>query len=153
MNYIQIADPAKHTLYNCQTDMKKCFLLDYAGLTTTDYQPPVRASGPLPDGNGFHTHEDLGKNSLFGFDTAGYRETTTLNPGVFGNDQPMVTMREFWYAPQLGINLISKLESLSVRKQQFTVTVISAAEPDAQLFTLPVGFEVVDQRKVMPPSN
>ena len=41
MNYIQIADPAQHTLYNCQVELKKCFLQEYAGLTTTNYRPPV----------------------------------------------------------------------------------------------------------------
>ena len=78
------------------------------------------------------------QSSLVGFDTVGYRETTTLNPGVFGNDQPMVTTREFWYSPQLGINLISKVDSPQAGKQTFTVTVISAAEPDPQLFTIPL---------------
>src|SRR5271170_7192669 len=153
MNYIQIADPAQHTLYNCQVEMKKCFLLDYSGSTANVYQPPIGVSAPLPDGNGFHTHEDLGKNNLFGFDTVGYRETTTLNPGTYGNDLPMSTIREFWYSPQLGIDLISKVDSPQAGKQTFTVTVISAAEPDPQLFILPAGFEVVDQRKVLPPSN
>jgi hypothetical protein len=153
MNYIQIADPSRHTLYNCQTELKKCFLLDYAGLTTTNYQPPVRPSGPLPDGTGFHTHEELGNNSLDGFDTVGYRESTTLNPGTYGNDQPMTTTREFWYSPQLSIDLISKVDSPQAGKQTFTVKEISAAEPDPQLFVLPAGFEVVDQRKVLPPSN
>ena len=153
MNYIQIADPAQHTLYNCQVELKKCVLMDYVGLTTTEYKPPIGVSAPLSNGNGFHTHEELGKSSLFGFDTVGYRETTTLNPGVFGNDQPMVTTREFWYSPQLAINLLSKVDSPAAGKQTFTVTVISAVEPDPQLFTLPAGFEVVDQRKVEPPSN
>jgi hypothetical protein len=153
MNYIQIADPAQHTLYNCQVELKKCFLMDYTGLTTTNYRPPVGVSAPLPNGNGFHSHEELGKSSLFGFDTTGYRESTTINAGVFGNDQPMVTTREFWYSPQLAIDLISKIDSPSAGKQTFTVTVISAAEPDPQLFTLPTGFEVVDQRKADPPSN
>jgi hypothetical protein len=151
MNYIQIGDPTRHTLYNCQVELKRCYLLTYTGSVAADYQPPVRASGPLPEGNGFHTHEDLGTNSLDGFDTSGYRETTTLNAGVFGNDQPMVTTREFWYAPQLGINLLSKVDSPQAGKQTFTVTEISSAEPDPQLFTIPAGFEVVDQRKTQPP--
>jgi hypothetical protein len=153
MNYIQIADPAQHTLYNCQVEVKKCFLLDYTGSTTTDYRPPIGVTSPLANGTGFHTHEELGKSSLFGFDTSGYRESTTINPGVYGNDQPMVTTREFWYSPQLAINLLSKLDSPSAGKQTFTVKEISAAEPDPQLFALPAGFEVVDQRKVEPPSN
>ena len=107
----------------------------------------------MPDGTGFHTHEELGNSSLDGFDTVGYRESTTLNPGTYGNDQPMITTREFWYSPQLSINLTSKVDSPQAGKQIFTVTEISAAEPDPQLFALPAGFEVVDQRKVLPPSN
>jgi hypothetical protein len=154
MTYIQIADPVRHTLYNCRMfEGKTCYLLNYSGSASEAYRPAVQPSGPLPNGDGYHTHEDLGGNSLFGFETAGYRETTTLNPGVYGNDQPMVTTREFWYSPQLGIDLISTLDSPRSGKQTFTVTVISASEPDPKLFDLPEGYQVVDQRKASPRGN
>jgi hypothetical protein len=153
MNYIQIADPTQHTLYNCRVETRKCFLLGYTGSTSTIYSPATRPSGPLPNGTGFHTHEELGSNTLFGFETEGYRESTTLNPGTFGNDQPMVTTREFWYSTQLGIDLISKLDSPKSGRQTFTVTVISAAEPDPKLFALPEGYELVDRRQTEPPAN
>lgn len=148
MTFIQIADPVRHTLYNCQMIQgKTCYLLNYSGSASEVYVPAVLPSGPLPNGAGYHTHEDLGTNSLFGFETAGFRETTTLNPGVYGNDQPMVTTREFWYSPHLGIDLISNLDSPKSGRQTFTVTVISAAEPDPKLFSLPEGYRVIDQRK------
>jgi hypothetical protein len=153
MNYIQISDPAKHTLYNCDVEAKRCDLLQYSWSTTTVYQPGIGVSGPLPNGNGYHLHEDLGHNDVAGIDTNGYRETTTLNPGVFGNDQPMVTTREFWYSSQLGINLLSKLDSPRSGKQQFTVKELSTGEPDPRLFAPPEGFSVEDERKPASPSN
>ena len=153
MNYIQISDPATHTLTNCQVMAKRCYLQWYGGSTTTAYQPAAAPSGPLPNGNGYHLHEDLGHNDVAGLDTVGYRETTTLNPGVFGNDQPMVTTREFWYSAQLGINLLSKLDSPRSGKQQFTVKELTTAEPDPQSFTPPEGFSIIDQRNPQPSSN
>jgi hypothetical protein len=151
MTYIQIADPMEHTLYNCEMgSSKQCFLLPYGGSVTATYQPGIQATGPLPDGSGFHLHEDLGHNNVAGIDTIGYRETTTINPGVAGNDQPMITTREFWYSPQLGINILSKLDSPQSGKQTFTAREVSITEPEAHFFALPEGFTVQDQRTPNP---
>jgi hypothetical protein len=146
MDFIQISNPADHTLYNCQIDIKRCFLIPYTGSTADTYQLAIHPSGALSDNSGYHQHEDLGHSNLSGIDTIGYREVTTLNPGVFGNDQPMITTREFWYSPQLGINLLSKLDSPQSGKQTFTARDISTSEPEAHFFALPEGFTVQDQR-------
>jgi hypothetical protein len=140
MNRIEIADPAQHTRLNCVVAVRRCTVEPYQELTTTAYRPPVQPSHPLPNGEGFYLHEDLGKDNLLGFDTDGYRETITLNPGSFGNDRPMVTTREFWYSPALAINLISRLDSPQSGKQTFTAKEISRAEPDPKLFARPEGF-------------
>jgi len=151
MNVFQIADPAKHTLYNCFVQQAQCNLLRYSGLTTTSFRPDLGATGPLPDGTGYRTHEDLGANQILGYDTQGYRDTTTINPGVYGNDQPMITTREIWYAPQFGIDLLSTLDSPQSGKQTFTVTEITTSEPEPQYFTVPAGYKIVDQRKTAAP--
>lgn len=142
MNWIQISDPEKHSYYNCRVENKVCTELPYGDLTTTIYKPLIGTSGPLADGSGFHKHEDLGTGSTAGVTTIGYRDSTTVNPGVFGNDQPMTTTREFWYAPKLGVNLVSSLDSPQAGKQIFTVTEISTDEPDAQYFSIPEGYTV-----------
>jgi hypothetical protein len=54
----------------------------------------------------------------------------------------MITIREFWYTPQLGINLISLFDSPESGKQQFRATKVGTAEPDPHQFTLPEGFSV-----------
>jgi hypothetical protein len=147
MDFIQISNPTDHTLYNCQIDIKKCFVVAYTGSVTSTYQPAIHPSGALSDNTGYHQHEDLGRNNLSGIDIIGYREITTLNPGVFGNDQPMITTREFWYSAQLGINILSKLDSPQSGKQTFTAKDLSTSEPEARFFALPEGFTVEDQRK------
>ena len=146
MDIFQITDPEQHTWYNCETRTKECKIFTYRLETADTFVPAISASGPLPDGNGFRTHEDLGESSTAGIPTHGYRETVTLNSGVMGNDKPMVTLREFWYSPQLGFNLISIVDDPQSGKQVFTVKDLSTAEPELSLFEVPEGYKVVDHR-------
>lgn len=99
------------------------------------------------NGEGTDIHEDLGMQNFSGVETVGTRDTTTINPGFFGNDRPYTKTREFWFAPSLGIDLRSEVTDPSFGKQIFTVTDVNSSEPDAKLFELPAGFEVVDRRK------
>jgi hypothetical protein len=88
MDIFQITDPEQHTWYNCATATKVCDLFKYSPTTAENYQPAIEPSGPLSDGNGVRQSDDLGVSSIEGVDTHGYRETTTINTGVLGNDRP-----------------------------------------------------------------
>jgi hypothetical protein len=154
MNAIQISDPSEHTLYTCLllVSPKVCTLTTYSPTTSTVYSvvgPPV---GPLPNNAGYVTREDLGHQTLLGVDTVGSREIVTYNPGVIGNDRKINLTREYWYAEQLGIDLLSKRSDPSFGDQIFTVTEINLSEPDVHLFDLPQGFKVVDHRQSDPPA-
>jgi len=146
MNVFQITDPEQHTWLNCEVLTKVCELLKYSLTTEQKYLPPTFLSGPLPDGNGFRTHEDLGVSNTMGIDTHGYRETITINEGVMGNDRPMVSMREFWYSPQLALNLVSIVDEPQSGRQVFTVKDLSTSEPELTYFQVPEGYTVVDHR-------
>ncbi len=146
MTHIQIGDPQRHVWYQCSTAEKKCGMRDYPLTAEADYTPAAQPSGSLPGGQGTFVHEDLGASSVAGLPVVGTRDTTKINAGVNGNDQPLVTRREFWYSPQLQINLRSIVEHPQLGKQVFTVTEINPSEPDARLFQLPEGYTVVDQR-------
>jgi hypothetical protein len=146
MNVFQITDPELHTWFNCEVRTKVCELLTYHLTTMQDYQPAIGTSGNLPDGSGYRRHEDLGPNVTEGVETHGYRETQTVFEGVMGNDKPMVNMREFWYSPQLGINLLSIVDSPSSGKQVFTAKDVSISEPDLSFFAIPASYKVVDHR-------
>jgi hypothetical protein len=148
MNWIQIADPNRLTLYNCSIEVRICDLLVYDPANSLSGLSPHRGtSGPLPQGGGSVVWEDLGKRNIAGIETAGTRETTTTDPGTMGNDQPLTYVSEYWHSEQLGINLLSFRTSPFFGKQTFTITEITAADPDPQLYTVPAGFKVNDQRK------
>jgi len=154
MNWIQIADPKQRTLYNCSPQRRVCDLLVY------NPEPDLSAASlrkgtthTLEDGDGREIWEDLGTQNILGIETEGIRQTTVTNVGVLGNDQPLNSMSEYWHSQQLGINLLSIRSSPYFGKQTFTITEISTGDPDAQLFNLPAGYTVNDQRKNGPISQ
>lgn len=147
MNVFQIADPEAHTWYNCNTATKVCDLMKYRYTTEDTYQPAIGTTRPLPNNKGSRLHEDLGPGSTEGVETHGYRETITLNPGVMGNDKPMVTTREFWWSPELGLNLMSIVDSPESGKQIFTVKSLSTSPPEPGLFVVPDDYKIVDRRE------
>ncbi len=146
MDVFQITDPEQHTWYNCETVTKICELLKYRLTTEDNYQPAIGISGPLAEGKGTRQHEDLGVSRTDGVATQGYRETVTINPGVMGNDKPMVTTREFWYSPELAINLISIVDAPQSGKQVFITKDLTTSEPEPNLFLVPDEYKIVDKR-------
>jgi TonB family protein len=139
---IEISDPSTHTKYFCQAATHICALEDYAGPESASAQP----LGVQEDSLGTLMREDLGKNIVSGLDATGTRETRTLNPGTIGNDRPISIVKEYWYSPQLGINLLVKRVDPRHGTEIFNVTDISLVEPDPKLFAVPAGFTVVDRR-------
>jgi len=139
---IEISDPAAHTKYFCRMESRTCDL--------NDYVPPAALApdngDEAKDEFGTLTREDLGKNIVSGIDAIGTRETRILNPGAIGNSAPLSIVKEFWYSPQLGINVSVKRIDPRHGTEIFTVTDISLAEPDPKLFNLPAGFKVADAR-------
>jgi len=154
IQWIQIADPRLRILYNCNMLTHVCDLLRYnfgPDLAAANPQPPV--AGPLAGGRGFVQLENLGTRVITGMDTTGTRVTTTLNPGAMGNDRPVVQTSETWRSDQLAVNLLSIRTDPLFGTQTFTISELDPAPPDPQLFELPAGFTVKDQREMRPPSN
>jgi hypothetical protein len=149
MTTIQIADPQAHTLYNCFFfgDKKNvCEELDYSPSEPAVNTEQKDLTVQLADNRGSYTHHFLGKQMVSGVETVGVRDTTTFNPGVFGNDREMVVERETWYSPQLDLNLLSIRTDPRTGKQTFTATVVIQGDPDPALFELPAGFRAEDHR-------
>jgi hypothetical protein len=155
LTWIQIADPKLRTLYNCNTDKHVCDLLPYDSAddlsAASPRRPPTGASGTLTRGP--MTWEDLGARNIAGVDTLGMRETRVIAVGAIGNDQPLSSMSEYWHSDHLGLNLLSIRSGPTFGKQTFTITELTPAEPDPQLFELPAGYRVNDQRKNPPISQ
>jgi hypothetical protein len=156
MNWIQIADPKRRTLYNCAIEQHVCDLLVYDPTDALSALSPRKGSSgppPHPHGEGNAGWEDLGSRNIAGIETVGTRVTTITEAGTMGNDQPLTSMNEYWHSDALEINLLSIRSSPFFGKQTFTITELTAAEPEPQLFELPVGFKINDQRKTPPISH
>jgi len=83
--------------------------------------PETQDRGPLPGDLGLAVHESLGKQFIVGVETEGTHHVMTYNPGVFGNGRKMTVKQEFWWSPQLGVNLLSIRKDPRIGKQTFTV--------------------------------
>jgi hypothetical protein len=146
MSWIQIADPQAKTLCQCNARTKVCELLKLNDNVSLRFDPTRMESGPLKNGKGTTTHEDLGMLYFAGVRVHEYKDTITLNAGVMGNDLPMSTVRRYRFSPELGFNLSSVVEAPQIGRQTFTVTEISTTEPDPSYFQPPEGYKVIDRR-------
>jgi len=152
MTAIQIADPVKHILYTCMMDGRNlCGVEQYSEVFDPSVAPRESRGTrtlTLPDDQGFVNHEDLGNSSTEGVETVGTRITAIYSPGVFGNDNKLTVEREFWYSPQLAINLISRVSDPRFGTQTFTATNLTLSEPDPKLFSMPTGFRAATSEHV-----
>jgi hypothetical protein len=155
MTTIQVSDPSAHTFLNCFTLNKPrtCTLETYSDLSSDRYVPVTRPSGPLRGIDAYNIHQDLGTQAIEGVETKGTRDTVDYAAGAFGNDRPTETKREYWFAPSLGINLLSIVTDPSFGKQTFTITDVKLGEPDPGLFNTPQGYAVEDHRDPATPQK
>ena len=146
---IEISDPVAHKLYICVPEERVCQLEQFSA---PDFAPPpaVGVAGNQPGGP---SREDLGKQSIDGLEVVGTLETGVIESGAIGNNSPMLVKREFWYSPQLGVNLISKRQDPRFGTQNFEVSDIVLGEPEAKIFELPSGFQVIDLRRATTTSS
>jgi hypothetical protein len=143
ISQIEISDPVSHELYICVPSERVC-QLELFSAPESAHPPSPGTARKEPGSPGL---EDLGKQSIGGLEAVGARETTVIPTGVIGNNSPLLTKREFWYSPQLGVNLISRRQDPRFGSQNFEVTDIALGEPDAKLFSIPSGSKILDLRK------
>jgi hypothetical protein len=133
-------DPTLHQLMVCRPDSRVCTVYRY-DMPATVMLPKA---GPLPNGMGTVTREELGRKTIDGVDVVGSREVTTLKAGFMGNEKPEPVVKEFWYSQRLGINVITKrFDPRASAVQNFVVGNINQAEPDARMFEPPQGYRIV----------
>jgi hypothetical protein len=137
-----ILDPTEHTRTTCTIATRHCAITRYNTLVKFT---PVPA-GPLDNGTRYLTRESLGTNIVDELNVVGTRETLTINAGVIGNNQPVVTTREFWYSSDLEVNLSVTRKDPREGTQVIQLVDVSRSEPDPSLFQVPADFTVVDMR-------
>ncbi|HEY4380286.1 MAG TPA: hypothetical protein VGN01_08065 [Acidobacteriaceae bacterium] len=147
---LEYQDPNTHELYECIVAEKTCYV--------TPYRRSALASMPAgmgglqacgcasAHGQGNTVQEEpLGQKTIEDVDVIGSREITTLPAGKFGNEKQEPVVKEFWYSPRIGLNLVTKRFDPRAGSQDFTVDHISLNEPDPKTFEPPADYRVVKQ--------
>jgi hypothetical protein len=83
---------------------------------------------------------------IHGIDVAGTCEKITISAGTVGNSQAWAATREFWYSPDLQLNLAVPRKDRREGTQEIRVHEVSRSEADPALFRVPADFVVNDER-------
>ena len=147
LNEIELYDPQARTRTACTLVTHHCSITRYFPRTTFVLQPV----GPFARGTRSLAREPLGLQAIEDLSVSGTRETVTINPGTMGNEQALITTREFWYSPEIETNLLTTRKDPREGTQVIRLSEISRSEPDASLFQIPEGFTVQDSRAAVVP--
>lgn len=150
LSQLEYMDPNRHEYYRCVPREKTCYLSQWmrAALTampagTTGLRVCGCATAQRP---GISVqNEALGQKTIEDVDVIGSREVTTIAKGQIGNEKAEPIVKEFWYSPRLGINVVTKRFDPRSGMQNFVVDNISRDEPDPKLFEPPADYQVVRQ--------
>ena len=155
LSALDYADPMRHELLTCNPQRKICYQSQY--LRPALYKMPAGMTGlavcscASKPGAGIKIERQaLEQQTIENLDAIGSREITTLPAGTFGNASPQPIVKEFWYSPQLGINLVTKRFDPRAGSENFVVNHVSLNEPDSKLFEPPADYTIVRQQVVRP---
>jgi TonB family protein len=91
------------------------------------------------------TKEELGADTMQGLPVKGWRVTETYRTGALGNDRPLAMVTEYWYAPDLRLNLLTERRDPRYGVETVRVTELERQEPDAALFAIGAEYKVVNE--------
>jgi len=99
--------------------------------------------GPPPADRQQNTRtESLGSKTVEGLTAEGTRTTVTIPAGQEGNEQPMQTVTESWYSPDLQIVVLFKRSDPRTGETVTRYTNIVRAEPAHNLFEVPSDYQI-----------
>ncbi len=88
--------------------------------------------------------ESLGKSTIQGECAIGNRWSQMIPAGEQGNDAPIQTSSENWFAPQLGIQLKTVSDDPRMGHVVDEVTELHLGDPDPSVFQPPPDYQVFD---------
>jgi hypothetical protein len=74
------------------------------------------------------------------------REIYTFFSQTIGNTKTILRTVEYWYSPQLGVNLQVKRHDPRDGDQTLWLTNITLSAPDPATFEIPQGYKIIDHR-------
>ncbi|HEV2132720.1 MAG TPA: hypothetical protein VGR47_00520 [Terracidiphilus sp.] len=141
-------DPLAHTLYLCNPYAKVCNLFPYV----TRPEAADRPVGVQPGGKTYLTRENLGSDLIGGQVVLHTRETLTVYAETIGNTKNIIRTEDYWYSPQLGINVRVQRQDPRDGEQTLWLTGLTLSAPDPAVFRVPQGYRIVDHRNPQRPA-
>ena len=139
-------DPVAHTMYSCSPGTGVCDLSNYE----EPVNQPETPAGLQPDGISFLTRENLGVDTLEGLQVQRSRETFTFFKQKIGNTKTILRVVDYWYSPELGVNLKVVRHDPRDGDQTLWLANISPTAADPSTFQVPPGYQVNDRRGQRP---
>jgi hypothetical protein len=88
--------------------------------------------------------EELSMQNIAGVEAEGTRVTRVIPAGKEGNDRPITTVTETWFARELRITVGRLSDDPRYGKTTMETTELQRGEPDAALFQVPADFKVIE---------
>jgi len=88
--------------------------------------------------------ENLGTQTMEGVSAEGTRTTVTIPAGQIGNEQPIITVTERWYSPELQVTVMNKRTDPRTGTTTYKLMNISRSEPSPALFQVPSDYAVIE---------
>jgi hypothetical protein len=89
-------------------------------------------------------NESLGTRMIEGIEATGRRVIMVYPVNYDGNDRPITSTNDTWYAPALGITVLTQRNDPRSGETTTKHTNISLVNPDPDLFLPPADFQIVD---------
>lgn len=140
---IVLFDPVNHTTTTCIIATRSCTMRSYHAAASF-VPPPI---GSFSNGKRYLTRENLGSSVIDDLNVNGTRESVYISAGAAGNSRTLVRTKEFWYSPELQINLKVTRNDPREGVQVLQLVNLSRAEPNSAIFQPPAGFTVHDLRR------
>jgi hypothetical protein len=86
--------------------------------------------------------KSLGTRDFEGVKAEGKQTTWTIPAGKIGNRNPITVTSESWYSPELQVTVYSRHNDPRTGESLYRLASIKRAEPSADLFKVPEGYEV-----------
>jgi len=77
-----------------------------------------------------------------GVSAEGTRTTITIPAGQIGNEQPIVTVTERWYSPELQVMVMNKRTDPRTGTTTYKLTNVNRSEPSPALFQVPADYTI-----------
>ncbi|MGB8063853.1 MAG: hypothetical protein WCF26_18310 [Candidatus Sulfotelmatobacter sp.] len=136
MRSFTILDPVSATRTMCTKATMNC-------ATSAFYaQTPMGAADSALSDSGNVTRENLGQQTMNDLPVVGTRETESNVSGSGGSSRIAVAHTDFWYSPDLRMDLSVLRSNPHLGEVTLKVTNLVRGEPDASWFSVPSGYQV-----------